>query len=614
MITQIRSIGRRIVQFRPLQTFVLTCAVTALVLGLVALGEKVIFADRSYPNLTFAGIDLSYRSFSDIKQILDERVAVLNESGVVFRYKDQTWTASLAELGIKLDTEQYLMDISTYARTGDPFEDSTTILRQLLNRQDLYPTIAFTASETYRAFIETLAAQIELPEVNATLAANTGTITVTQDRDGNRMLRGLAAATIDQAFAHLTPPVVEITLEQVPARVTTADVTPLIPQAEKWITDTVHLKYKLLDWPIEPGLIQAWLSTAYNETTGTVHLTTNSQAGRTMIQGWSETDLNRPPKDAIFELTDAKVTKFEPSQNGIVLDAEVTLSNLDAALSSAADEAPIAVLVQEPEIKTAEVNDMGITERVARGVSYFRGSSNARMTNIRNAANKMNGVIIEPHTEFSYNGTIGDVSTQNGFVVGLVIEKGRTVEGVGGGVCQPSTTMFRAALDGGYPITERFAHAYRVHYYEEGGPGFEVGAPGIDATVYAPGKDLRFLNDTDNHILILTDYDRDNYRLTIDLYSTPTGRVSTISEPRVFNITAAPAAEYYDVPDQPVGYVKQIDWAAGGADTEFSRTILFPDGTTTSETFTSHYKAWSAKYERGTLGAEEPPVEPAPTI
>jgi len=411
--------------------------------------------------------------------------------------------------------------------------------------------------------------------------------------------------------------VVDIRLEDIPAQVTVAEVTTLVPQAEEWIQKTVHLKYDLLDWPITPDQIRSWLSTAYDETTKTVHLTTNSQAGRTTMQGWSETDLNRPPKDAIFELTDAKVTRFEPSEDGIVIDAELTLSHLDEALSSSQGEAEIAVLVQEPEIKTAEVNDMGITERVARGVSYFRGSSNARMTNIRNASDKMNGLIVEPHTEFSYNQAIGDVSTKNGFVIGLIIEKGRTVEGVGGGVCQPSTTMFRAALDGGYPITERYAHAYRVHYYEEGGPGYESGKPGIDATVYAPSKDLKFLNDTDNHILILTDYDRANYRLTIDLYSTPTGRTVTVSEPIVFNITAAPAPEYYDVPDQPVGYLKQIDWAAGGADTEFSRTILFPDGTESTESFTSHFKAWSAKYERGTLGAEvpaeEPPVEPAPT-
>src|SRR6185369_11000366 len=114
--------------------------------------------------------------------------------------------------------------------------------------------------------------------------------------------------------------------------------------------------------------------------------------------------------------------------------------------------------------------------------------------------------------------------------------------GDGGGVCQVSTTLFRAALNAGLPIVERHAHAYRVHYYEEDS------SPGVDATVYVPTVDLKFKNDTGHYILIQSIIDLTQPRLTFMIYGTNDGRVVNQTAPVVTNIRPAPADKYEDDP------------------------------------------------------------------
>jgi len=165
--------------------------------------------------------------------------------------------------------------------------------------------------------------------------------------------------------------------------------------------------------------------------------------------------------------------------------------------------------------------------------------------------------------------------------------------GDGGGVCQVSTTLFRALLDAGLPITERQAHAYRVGYYEQDSP------PGIDATVYSPSPDLKFRNDTGNSILIVARANPKNYSLVFELYGTSDGRVATISKPVVTNVVPAPEDLYQDDPTLPTGTVKQIDFKAAGAKVTFKYKVTRNGETLSDRTFTSNYRPWQAIYLRG---------------
>ena len=168
----------------------------------------------------------------------------------------------------------------------------------------------------------------------------------------------------------------------------------------------------------------------------------------------------------------------------------------------------------------ATASDLGITELVHEESSYFFGSSSARIHNIEVAAGEFHGLLIAPGQTFSMAASMGDVSLDAGYTEALIIFDGRTIEGVGGGVCQVSTTLFRAAFFAGFPIVERHPHAYRVSYYEKtAGNRRDPNLAGLDATVYVPIVDLKFTNDTPYWLLMETYVNRSASRITWKFYS-----------------------------------------------------------------------------------------------
>ncbi len=123
---------------------------------------------------------------------------------------------------------------------------------------------------------------------------------------------------------------------------------------------------------------------------------------------------------------------------------------------------------------------------------------------------------------------LGDVSLENGYAEALIIYNGRSITGVGGGVCQVSTTLFRTALYGGYPIVERHEHAYRVFYYEQNATGHDSDLAGEDATVYVPLVDLKFTNDRPTWLLMETYFRQNTQSLEWKFYSGEDGRIAEV--------------------------------------------------------------------------------------
>jgi vancomycin resistance protein YoaR len=183
---------------------------------------------------------------------------------------------------------------------------------------------------------------------------------------------------------------------------------------------------------------------------------------------------------------------------------------------------------------------------------------------------------------------------------------------VGGGVCQVSTTVFRAAYFGGFPIVERYSHAYRVGYYERGDPGTWSG-PGLDATVFAPLVDFKFQNDTAYWLLMEVYVNEAASRITWKFYSTSDGRQVSVSPADVQNVVPAPEPLYEEDPALATGEIKQVDFAADGADVAVLRTVT-RDGVRINSAETpmrTHYQPWRAIYHYGP-GTEGIPT-PSPT-
>lgn len=307
------------------------------------------------------------------------------------------------------------------------------------------------------------------------------------------------------------------------------------------------------------------------------------------------------PVDAIFQFENNKVKTFTPSSDGQELDIasiESDIQNHIPYLVATGNPKSFTITsslhITHPKIQTGDANNLGITELIGMGTSLFQHSIPSRIYNVTLGATRVNGTLIKPGEEFSFAKAVGDVSSLTGYQQAYVIQNGHTVLGDGGGICQVSTTLFRAALNAGLPITERHAHDYRVGYYEEDGP------PGIDATVYVPSVDLKFRNDTGHSILIQSVVDPVNLRLTFYLYGTKDGRDVTMTTPVVSNETPAPSPLYQDDPTLPRGEVKQIDFAANGARVSFSRTVKKNGKVIINDTYISNYRPWQAVFLVGT--------------
>jgi vancomycin resistance protein YoaR len=326
---------------------------------------------------------------------------------------------------------------------------------------------------------------------------------------------------------------------------------------------------------------------------------------RAFLSGWAK-QLDIAPRDARlrFDPDTGAIAILQTSQVGRRLEIEATLAAVQTALAAGNRRAALIMAIVPPAVDMRRVSEMGIRELVARGVTYFAGSSAARVRNIEVAAAKFDGVVIPPDGIFSFNTVIQDVSSANGFEDSLVIWGDRTAIGVGGGVCQVSTTIFRAAYQAGLPIVERYNHGYVVDWY---------GEPGLDATIYTPTVDFRFRNDTGAYLLVEPVVNSAGGTITFNLYGAKPNRQVAVSAPTITDVTQPEEPLYKADESLARDEKKQVEWAKDGMIVTVRRMIT-ENGETRADTLVSKYQPWRAVYLVGP-GVEIPatPTPPAPT-
>jgi len=309
--------------------------------------------------------------------------------------------------------------------------------------------------------------------------------------------------------------------------------------------------------------------------------------------------LKRDPVNAIFKFENSQVTEFRPAKDGLQVTTDDLISTLPsfinqlAATSSASLSFPLPVKNTSPLVQTQDVNTLGIKELLGRGTSTFKRSASIRNYNIQKGASIISHVLVPPGQTFSFLEALGEVTLAQGYKKAYIIRQGKTELDVGGGICQVSTTFFRAMLNSGVEILERRPHAFRVSYYEEDRP------PGYDATVFIPSPDLKFKNDTPAHILIQSTYDGVNKILTYDFYGTSDGRQVVMDNYKKWGWQAAPPTRYIDDPTLPPGKLIREEYAVAGIKTSFDWTVTRQGEIVHQQTFSSSYIPWAAVFRRG---------------
>lgn len=311
----------------------------------------------------------------------------------------------------------------------------------------------------------------------------------------------------------------------------------------------------------------------------------------------------RQPANARFIFNDEtqQLEIIQPAVIGRRLNVETTLQAINQKVTQGEHSVSLELDYTNPSVgDDATAQELGITELVGVEVSYFYGSSSSRIHNIQTASSSFHGVLVPPGATFSMVDVLGDISLDTGYAEALIIYGNRTIKGVGGGVCQVSTTLFRTVFFSGLPVVERHPHAYRVYYYELNAAGnVNTRMAGLDATVFVPIVDFKFTNDTPNWLLMETYVNAPARKLTWKFYSTSDGRSVDWETTGLQNIEEPPEPLYQENPDLKKGEIKQVDWEVEGADVTVMRTVMRDGQVYFRDEFSTHYMPWRAVYEYG---------------
>jgi vancomycin resistance protein YoaR len=313
-------------------------------------------------------------------------------------------------------------------------------------------------------------------------------------------------------------------------------------------------------------------------------------------------EADRAPENARFIFNDdtRQLDLLAQDRIGRRIRIDASIENINNQLRAGEHTIPLTLELTQPAARAdSTAQTLGISELVWAETSYFRGSNASRLQNIQIAASQFHGILIPPGATFSMGEWMGDISLDNGYAEALIIYGGQTITGIGGGVCQVSTTVFRAAFFAGFPIVERYTHAYRVSYYEQNISGIDSRLAGLDATVYFPLVDFKFTNDTPYWLLMETYFNRAAASLTWKLYSTKDGRSVQWSTTGLQNITPAPEPNFVENKELKKDEVRQVDWAADGATVTINRVVTRDGVTLYNSNFTTTYQPWRSICEYG---------------
>ena len=550
--------------------------------------------------ILFAPLVINYNKSGNNTFLLNKDYSHLSRSEIIFRLNQDYVLPQ--KINLKLNDQIFSIDSASISANIDTNKIASTLLYRRLdegvinyvkyffNPKKFNLKISYDEEKLIQA-IQNITSQIDKPFIPTELIVKNKNITVTpgvvglsvdQELLKNNIIDNLTFGKFDESII--------INTKAVGAIPTTSQIDQTIIRAKNIIGKSIAISTTLDTITIDDQTLISWIDFNNGFQLDKINLYTQNIAK----------SLERDPVDALFKFENGQVLEFKPALNGIIvntndLSKEIVSSFINLEKSTEKQEKLNPSLQTiEPKIKNSDVNNLGIKELLGSGTSTFWHSSATRNINIAKGSSIVNRILVAPGDTFSFIKSLGAVTLEAGYKQAYIIRQGKTELDVGGGVCQVSTTLFRAMLNSGLNITERKNHAYRVSYYEEDSK------PGFDATVFIPSPDLKFINDTEHHVLIQSILDMDKRRLTYEIYGTSDGRKVNITNYRQWDSTPPPPDVWIDDPTVPIGKVIKDEQAIRGLKTAFDWTVTDSNGAIIHQkTFQSNFAAWAAVYRRG---------------
>ncbi len=552
------------------------------------LGARI-YLDGTLPRGTvISGIRVGFltKEYAE-KELLNKEDEYLNKKIKIY-IKEKEDETTLRDLGVEFLTKETLEGIQTINSKDKILPDFSTkgVETDLLTRVDK------------KKLINELDKKLKIKEFypkSAIFAVDDKNRLIIKDGEAGYVVKEeKLIKTIEGSVKNLTPVDLKIEIKPATPEKNKEDVEQEKKSMIEKLSNIVTLKDPVYrdNWYIKPLKHLDWVGFEWMEKDGTqkIAITIKKEKLNEFLNSEVSKWLDAKPDNVnIYRNEKGEVVMDGIGKDGMKIERETLLTDFESAINEGKNEVKIPVEVIPPIVTVSEdLQKLGIKERISVGHTSYYGSPENRKYNIKTGASKFNGKMVKPDETFSFDKNLGNVDESTGYRKELVIKPEGTIPEYGGGICQVSTTMYRAILFAGLPVVERNEHTYAVSYYSQ------VLGHGLDATIYLGGADLKFLNDTKNSILIQTYVDKDN-ELYFIFYGTSDGRSVELKGPQISAQTTHGEPIYEKTKDLPKGQTKQVEKAHNGFDVLWKRIITFSDGTKKEEDIKTHYKAVSDK-------------------
>lgn len=563
-----------------------------LILGGTTLGLAFAGSPERLPaGSQIAGVEVSGLTAGEARTLLERRSRDLGGVPVVFTAGGKQWRVRPNSVVADID---WAAAVEAARRQGEGFGPFRGLKR--LGVRVFGGDVAPTA-KVYQAALDSrltrFAKAVDRPRVEPSMRLRGLEPQVVAGRSGRLLDRSAAELIVIRSLTGLARAPVALPLRVDRPHVSTRDLAGATVKVQTAVSAPVDVTYGPGRWHLTRAKIARLLDLPRN---GSTEVQLAGPGARRFFANLKRVE--HAPKDATFAVGSRNVVRVVPAEHGTSLDVQATTRNLLAAmLSPTARRAELRVATAAPERTTREARGMGITGLVGAYETIYGGVAN-RIYNVQLVSRLIDGTLIAPGATFSFNGTTGERSPDKGFREAPVIINGELKSGIGGGVCQVSTTVFNAAYEAGLSITERTNHALYISHYPLA----------RDATVNYPDTDLEFSNDTESWILLRTFVGSSS--LTVALYGAPQNR-RVESEASPLTETGPPTVKRVPDPNLLVGDTALEESGSPSRSTNVRRRVYTSDGKLLYDhTWYSSYRAEPRVIRVGTKPrpVPEPPV------
>jgi vancomycin resistance protein YoaR len=546
-------------------------ALAAMVLGLAFAGSP----SRLANGVRIAGIDVGGKTPHQARSILQRQAEALGSVPVTFRVGNRSWLMEPRHLGIRVDWRAAVDAVRRQGNGFGPLRGFRRLDLRFFGADVAPPTQVYDAA--LQAKLDEISAAVDVAPREASIVLHGLRPQIVPSRTGHRLDRHAAAATIVRALASLKREPVGLPIQLDQPKINAGDLRVVQAEVRTALSARLHLTLGDTRWSLRPPRIARILELPAD---GRRDLRIGGAGASSWFSALAKR-VDRSPVDADWAIGKSGI-RVIPDQPGYLLDVPRSAKAvLRAALVTAPEpdlrSANLAVERVTADRTTAEATAMDIKGLVASYQTFYGGDPN-RIHNVQLVSHLVDKHVIAPDETFSFNGATGARTEDKGFLEAPVIINGELKTGLGGGVCQVSTTVFNAAYEAGLPIVSRTNHALYISHYPQG----------RDATVNYPDTDLKFTNDTGHWLLLRTWVGSSS--LTVALYGTPAHR-RVVSETSPLVVTGPPPIKKIKDPSLFVGETVVDEPGSSSLKTSNKRTVYDASGKLLSDTtFYSSYR------------------------